>query len=101
MYIIIIFVFGAFLQTFLDQVGVVMNSQIPGSGYYLDSCLIHCQTMSSSPWTTFKVGGKSMSQAVFDWYYNSTVTKLKDCDYPCNPSCPGKYPPTSPLRQKL
>ncbi len=79
-----------YFQSFEEQVGVVINNNATGNGYFLDSCLVHVQTKSEATWDNVRAGGMSISEAVYSWYYNSTQIKVNDCDYPCNPTCPKK-----------
>ena len=78
---------------FDHQVQPVLSSP-PSNGYFLDSCLIHCQTYDEDRvWSQYAIYGRTMAQTFGDWYYDRGSpgsTRLKDCDtdYPCNPTCP-------------
>lgn len=71
------------------------NSTI--NGYFFDSCLVHCQTLSDDTWTTYTINKQSIEATFSAWYYGNKDpninTKIKDCPYPCNTSCPNKGSP--------
>uniref|UniRef100_A0A1D1YDL3 Pectin acetylesterase n=2 Tax=Anthurium amnicola TaxID=1678845 RepID=A0A1D1YDL3_9ARAE len=59
-------------------------------GIFLNSCYIHCQTVSNITWhspSSPRVGNKTIAEAVGDWYFNRGVVEAIDCPYPCNPTC--------------
>ncbi|XP_010920600.1 pectin acetylesterase 5 isoform X2 [Elaeis guineensis] len=59
-------------------------------GMFINSCFIHCQTMSNITWhspNSPKVNNKTIAEAVGDWYFNRSKVKEIDCPYPCNPTC--------------
>ena len=59
------------------------------AGIFVDSCLIHCQTLDDKPWSTYAVGGRTMRDAFQDWYFErSESIQTIDCPFPCNPTCP-------------
>lgn len=61
-----------------------------GSGLYVNSCYLHCQTMSDITWhspTSPRVKNKTIAEAVGDWYFGRREVKDIDCPYPCNPTC--------------
>ena len=81
--------FRTFKQGFDAAVQPVLSSA--SSGYFLDTCYVHCQTVQdANPWNNFEIEGRSMQQAFGDWYFERPGnTRLKDCDeLPCNPTCP-------------
>ena len=60
------------------------------NGAFIDSCLIHCQSLNRNSWTQFKVDNQTVEDTFYAWMTgNTTVYKSKvvDCAYPCNPSC--------------
>ena len=58
------------------------------NGVFLDSCLIHCQSLSSKSWDSYKVKGQTIRETFADWYFNRTGEyKEVDCAYPCNLTC--------------
>ena len=59
-----------------------------GRGIFFDSCLTHCQSLSSRSWNSIKVDGQSARETFGDWVYGrSGKSKEVDCAYPCNKSC--------------
>ena len=64
------------------------------NGYFFDSCLVHCQTLSDETWTTYTINKQSIEATFSAWYYENEdpniSTKIKDCPYPCNTSCSNK-----------
>ncbi len=52
-----------YFQSFEEQVGVVINNNATGNGYFLDSCLVHVQTKSEATWDNVRAGGMSISEA--------------------------------------
>ena len=57
-------------------------------GYFFDSCITHCQSMSMS-WSKIMVGGQSAATTFANWYFQKTagLGQEVDCAYPCNKSC--------------
>lgn len=82
--------FYHFKDTFDMQMEPVLSRA--GSAYYFDSCLTHCQTMEDLQWSTYMAQGHHMRESFADWYYerpsSKGATRVKDCDWPCNHSCP-------------
>ncbi|XP_065888663.1 uncharacterized protein [Dysidea avara] len=72
---------------FLNAAAPAISST--SNGVYIDSCQIHCQSLTPTPWSKFIVGGQTMRDTFNAWLTNSTATKSKvvDCTYPCNPTC--------------
>ena len=71
------------------QIQPVLSSPA-STGYFLDSCVVHCQTLRDEPWSQYAINGRTVAQSFGDWYFNRTgPTRLKDCDtdFPCNPTC--------------
>ncbi|XP_038980108.1 pectin acetylesterase 5-like isoform X2 [Phoenix dactylifera] len=59
-------------------------------GMFIDSCFIHCQTISNITWhspNSPKINNKTIAEAVGDWYFNRREVKEIDCAHPCNPTC--------------
>lgn len=57
-------------------------------GYFFDSCVTHCQSMSSTGWSKTMVNGQTAATTFADWYFQRTgATQEVDCAYPCNKSC--------------
>ena len=74
------------LQEFLEAASAPIASQ--SNGVFLDSCLIHCQSLNSKSWNGYKVKGQTMRETFADWYFDrSGEDKEVDCAYPCNLSC--------------
>ncbi|CAH9137776.1 unnamed protein product [Cuscuta epithymum] len=67
----------------------------PTRGYFINSCYAHCQTEVQETWLTTTppvspmLDGKTIAQAVGDWYYNrsSFAFQHNDCAYPCDKTC--------------
>ena len=60
------------------------------NGAFIDSCVIHCQSLSATSWMQFKVENQTVGDTFYAWMTgNTTVYKSKvvDCVYPCNPTC--------------
>ena len=83
--------FENFYQVFMQQVHPVVASTGSG-GYYLDSCVTHCQTLDNKQWVMASAQGQAMSESFSDWYYerasSANTSRIIDCKYPCNYSCP-------------
>ena len=76
------------LQEFIEAAGPAIQS--PTNGVFIDSCVVHCQSLSANTWTQYKVDGQTMGETIYAWMTgNSTSHKSKeiDCAYPCNPTC--------------
>ncbi|KAM0856921.1 hypothetical protein ACQ4PT_048823 [Festuca glaucescens] len=59
-------------------------------GMFIDSCYIHCQSMNPLTWhspSAPRINGKTIAEAVGDWFFNRREVKEIDCEYPCNPTC--------------
>ncbi|XP_057525839.1 pectin acetylesterase 9-like [Amaranthus tricolor] len=64
-------------------------------GMFIDSCFAHSQIERQDNWFAADsptVQKKKIAEAVGDWYFERTVTKLIDCLYPCNKSCKNLLP---------
>jgi O-palmitoleoyl-L-serine hydrolase len=64
------------------------------NGAFIHSCWSHCWAQSSKWWSRITVGGRSMAQAVGDWFFGRSARNVHiDCKYAarppyaCNPSC--------------
>ena len=58
------------------------------NGAFLDSCLIHTQSLYSKSWDSYKVKGQSIRETFADWYFDRAgEDKEVDCAYPCNLTC--------------
>lgn len=68
------------------------------NGYFLSSCLVNCQTLTTYVWSQITINDASIADTVGDWYFErSNNTRLKDCDtINCNPTCPFDPPMSSP-----
>ncbi|XP_065888301.1 uncharacterized protein [Dysidea avara] len=76
-------------QEFMAAVSPAIQS--PTNGAFIDSCLIHCQSLSTASWTKFKVDNQTVGDTFYAWMTgNDAVYKSKvvDCAFPCNPTCP-------------
>ncbi|XP_020580747.1 pectin acetylesterase 5-like isoform X2 [Phalaenopsis equestris] len=59
-------------------------------GIFINSCFVHCQTMSNITWHSSaspRISNKTIAEAVGDWYFERRQVKEIDCPYPCNPTC--------------
>ncbi|KAJ0249549.1 Pectin acetylesterase 5 [Hirschfeldia incana] len=82
-------VLQGFRSSLMDAIGK-FHQNIAG-GMFIDSCFIHCQTVTPGTWhspTSIRIENKTIAESVGDWYFNRKPVKLIDCPYPCNPSCP-------------
>ena len=64
--------------------------QSPTNGAFIDSCVIHCQSLSTTSWTQFKVDNQTVGDTFYAWMTGNTAvykSKVVDCAYPCNPTC--------------
>ena len=63
--------------------------QSPTNGVFIDSCVMHCQTLTTGAWTETIVGEQNIRDTFYYWLTNNTAHSFKevDCDYPCNPTC--------------
>jgi hypothetical protein len=75
------------VQEYLAQLAPAVNSS---AGIFADSCVVHCQTLTDEPWSTYAVDGKTTREAFEEWYFEkgSGDHQRIDCPFPCNPSCP-------------
>ena len=84
------------LQEFLSQATPAIIST--SNGFFGDSCLVHCQTLYDDTWSVYKVSGQLMSETFANWYFGRNgKTRVLDCTYPCNPTCPRVHPLTEQL----
>jgi len=85
-------------QKFRDRMYTNAGMQRAGNGGYFSSCFTHCEGQFDGPWNTWRVGGKSMGQAVADWYTGSSGAPVsqntyRDChlfldgNHQCNNQC--------------
>jgi hypothetical protein len=99
--------FERFHEVFVEKIAPVLSTS---NGYYFDSCLVHCQTLTDDAWQLYRVMGHTVRETFADWYYEGrrpvnaswqadtspwqaeygtvNATRIKDCNYPCNQSCP-------------
>ncbi|XP_075522627.1 pectin acetylesterase 8-like [Primulina tabacum] len=59
-------------------------------GYYINSCYSHCQTETQETWLRSdspRLNGKTIAQAIGDWYYDRSPFQHTDCPYPCDKTC--------------
>jgi len=83
--------FDNFRVEFLSQATPAIIST--SNGFFGDSCLVHCQTLTDDTWSVYKVSGQLMSETFANWYFGRNgKTRVLDCVYPCNPTCPGVHP---------
>ncbi|XP_044976590.1 pectin acetylesterase 5-like [Hordeum vulgare subsp. vulgare] len=80
------------LQGFREELHDAMREikQKKDWGIFINSCFIHCQTLSSLTWhspSSPRVNNKTMAEAVGDWFFDRREVKELDCEYPCNPTC--------------
>ena len=74
------------MQEFITQVLPAIEND--KTSLFLDSCLIHCQTLTDEPWMKYAVNGMLMRDAFAAWYFDGEVVKAVDSDlWPDNPSC--------------
>lgn len=74
------------IQEFLDQAGPAILSS--GTGVFIDSCLIHCQTLTDTPWMSYAVNGLVMRDAFAAWFDGGVALKAVDnALWPNNKSC--------------
>lgn len=76
-----------FHQEFLQMIKPVLSSP---NGFYFDSCMIHCQTLTDEPWNWFITKGHTMRESFADWFYErpspANATRILDGDWP-NHTC--------------
>ncbi|XP_065840834.1 uncharacterized protein [Oscarella lobularis] len=79
--------FNAWRPTYLKALGPAIDN--PTSGLFIDSCLVHCQSLDTSWWSQVTVNGTSANDAFAQWYFSngSVTTKEIDKPYPHNPTC--------------
>ncbi|CAM6107975.1 unnamed protein product [Calypogeia fissa] len=75
-----------FRDSLLEKLQPVLHKE--ENGAFIDSCYYHSQAQTDSTWNGLKVDNKTIAQAVGDWYFERNLTKVIDCPYPCNPTCP-------------
>lgn len=57
-------------------------------GYFVDSCLEHCQSLNLHSWTSIKIDNVGANETFADWYYGTGSGRAMDCPtYPCNDTC--------------
>lgn len=82
--------FKHYKDEFDGKIQPVLSSPL-SNGYFLDSCIIHCQTnYDDVTWSAYAIDGRTVAQSFGDWYFDRPAsTRLKDCDtdFPCNPTC--------------
>uniref|UniRef100_A0A7N0TB31 Pectin acetylesterase n=1 Tax=Kalanchoe fedtschenkoi TaxID=63787 RepID=A0A7N0TB31_KALFE len=77
-----------FRAQFLSALTAVGNST--SRGVFIDSCYAHTQTGMQETWLRADsplVDKTTIGKAVGDWYYERSVPRMVDCQYPCNPTC--------------
>ncbi|RZC57065.1 hypothetical protein C5167_004368 [Papaver somniferum] len=60
-------------------------------GMFINSCFAHCQAESDGTWfapDSPRIHDKTIAEAVGDWYFERTPSKLLDKPYPLGSSCP-------------
>ena len=73
-----------FQEKFRNRVYANAGMVRDGNGGYFSSCFTHCEGQSDGPWTTWRVGGKAMGEAVKDWYLGdpmapAATNTYRDC----------------------
>ncbi|KZV19785.1 hypothetical protein F511_18784 [Dorcoceras hygrometricum] len=59
-------------------------------GYYINSCYAHCQTETQETWLrgdSPRLNGKTIAQAMGDWFHDRSPFQYTDCPYPCDKTC--------------
>ncbi|PKU83136.1 pectin acetylesterase 5 isoform X1 [Dendrobium catenatum] len=77
-----------FRKSLLDSLNKFQRNK--KGGMFINSCFVHCQTMSNITWhspTSPRLSNKTIAEAVGDWYFERGVVMEIDCPYPCNPTC--------------
>ncbi|XP_011405404.1 PREDICTED: pectin acetylesterase 5-like [Amphimedon queenslandica] len=78
--------FYKFTKEFKVAAAPVISSSTNGA--FLNSCLKHCQSMSSYGWNGRLVKGQTAAATFSNWYFKKEGLKnVVDCPYPCNKSC--------------
>ncbi|XP_065888037.1 uncharacterized protein [Dysidea avara] len=80
--------FKNYSQEFMAAASPALQS--PTNGAFIDSCVIHCQSLSTTSWTQFKVDNQTVGDTFYAWMTGNTAvykSKVVDCAYPCNPTC--------------
>ncbi|GAB2249851.1 hypothetical protein Droror1_Dr00013210 [Drosera rotundifolia] len=83
----------AVLQGFRLDMLAALNSFSQNSssgGMFINSCFAHCQSEYQGTWFAAdspRILNKTIAEAVGDWYFGRSVTKLIDCAYPCDTTC--------------
>ncbi len=76
----------SFMQEFLEASSDFTTQ--PDHGYFLDSCLTHCQSLDIKQWTSIYINEQSANETFANWYYERSGSGREiDCAYPCNNSC--------------
>ncbi|KAI3872977.1 hypothetical protein MKW92_039721 [Papaver armeniacum] len=60
-------------------------------GMFINSCFAHCQAETDGTWfapDSPRIHDKTIAEAVGDWYFERTPSKLLDKPYPLGSSCP-------------
>ena len=82
--------FEHFNQVLVEKLQPVLAST--SNGYFIDSCLVHCEARGDIFWSTISAKGHPLRESFADWYYerpsSEGATRVLDCKYPCNPTCP-------------
>ncbi|KAK6936836.1 Pectinacetylesterase/NOTUM [Dillenia turbinata] len=90
------------LQGFRQDMLAALKSFLQYSakgGAFINSCFAHCQSESQDTWYAVdapRVYNKTIAEAVGDWYFERSITKVIDCPYPCDTTCHNLIPPPPP-----
>ncbi|KAI3872979.1 hypothetical protein MKW92_039723 [Papaver armeniacum] len=60
-------------------------------GMFINSCFVHCQAETDGTWfapDSPRIHDQAIAEAVGDWYFERTPSKLLDKPYPLGSSCP-------------
>ncbi|XP_047320291.1 pectin acetylesterase 8-like [Impatiens glandulifera] len=77
-----------FRSDFINALENVKKSEY--NGLFINSCFVHCQTEVQEIWTgpnSSKLAGKTMAEAVGEWFYDKNLFRQLDCPYPCDKTC--------------
>mmetsp|Transcript_87162 Transcript_87162/g.260009 ORF Transcript_87162/g.260009 Transcript_87162/m.260009 type:complete len:485 (+) Transcript_87162:68-1522(+) len=94
---------NGYMDSFMDALaGVVDPTSKPGNGAFISGCHFHCEGQEDVPFTTFRINGVTMKDAVYQWWQGEDTaavhTHKEQCRFGegvgCNPSC---YVFTSPF----
>ncbi|CAO2821815.1 unnamed protein product [Amaranthus hypochondriacus] len=86
------------LQDFRQEMVETLSpfyKQTKTGGVFINSCFAHCQSEKQDTWfqpDSPILNGKTVAEAVGDWYFERNVTMLIDCPYPCDKSCHNQIP---------